>query len=55
MTRLEVTHAILDALERQGISYYRVNHVPHDQILSLRPPADVGGLFFVARKISLTL
>ena len=37
VTRLEMSHAVLDALQAVGDSrdYYRINHLPYDQIFEL--------------------
>lgn len=35
LSRSAVAHAVLDALERVGAPYYRVNHIPADQIGAL--------------------
>ena len=32
LSRADVAHAVLDALERVGASYYRLNHAPAAQI-----------------------
>jgi len=32
MTRAAIVHAILDALERAGVDYYQINHLPAQEI-----------------------